>query len=79
MPVKKNEDGLPLNQTLSTEQCLFAWVKLLQKLLIGEEGPEMLMVKGMGGDDLEWTEVNLEEDDPTNITDGTWTEPQIWS
>lgn len=63
------------NQIITPGQALVYWITGLQT----EEqyGLPSIRVKGMDDLDDDWTEIDLHNDDPTNLIDGTWTDPIV--
>src|SRR5208337_1573394 len=67
--------------TLSVRQFMILWITQLQTEITHQEtdaDKALFMVRGYDGDDSEWTEIDLYTDDPTNLIDKTWSDPQIW-
>lgn len=60
------------DSVITPEQALIYWITGLQTEQ--EYDLPSIRVKGMD-DPNDWTEIDLHNDDPTNLTDGTWTEP----
>lgn len=75
-----------INQPISREEALLFWVEALHLLIdplrhLPFMSPKLdlkLMALSYAGDDELYTEVNLVDDEPVNILDGTWTAFQIW-
>jgi hypothetical protein len=62
------------------------WIAALQRFAPGAyplpetstDGMPRLMVMGFDGNDTLFTEVNIVEDDPENLLDGTWWPIELW-
>ena len=84
MAIVLDFEGLPVGKTITNTQALHVWVRLLQLRAAGEDEPVELVVRGYDADNCEaeeanwFTELDLEEDLPENLLDGTWRSPQIW-
>lgn len=71
-------ESIPLNEDIQIEQALAVWISYKQQPANDADYP-LLMVKGYDGDEENWTEIDYDEDDPSNFLDGTWTAAQLWS
>ena len=72
---------------LSVEHFLILWITQLQMEITHQEtdaDPACFMVRGydeanaIEGKEDDFTELDLYTDDPTNLIDGTWRDPQLW-
>ena len=73
-----NLDYLPF-VSLTHEQALQFWVECLQCKSDNELPNLILMAKGYHDNEPDtFVEVDITEDLPSNITDGSWTELQLW-
>ena len=78
-----NDGGL----RLTTNDAMLRWIAALQYLAADDSRTETrllskipkLMVRGMDNDEELFSEVNILEDDPENISDGTWWPIELWS
>lgn len=74
---------IELDAPVSIDLVLGFWIQTLQDVKSGDleffDQKHLLMVKGMDGDDEEFTQVDLNEDLVVNLLDGTWHSPQIWA
>lgn len=72
---------------LTLNEALMWWIAALQFLALDSSTGKdeafrqipKLMVLGMDKDHKLFTEVNIIEDDPENILDGTWWPIELWS
>jgi hypothetical protein len=80
-PKTKFELDAPLNEA----EALLFWVEYLQEQnnpdrQCSDNNPPTdlkLMARGVDGEEEKYTEVYLEDDDPINVVDGTWTAFQL--
>jgi len=62
------------------------WITQLQMEItnqVTDADQAMFMVRNYDSDPIpgtenDWTEIDIYTDDPTNLVDGTWKQPQIW-
>lgn len=75
------------DEVLQVETFLTIWVMQLQRGHTRQQMKDsrLLMVRGYDivnspSEEEDWySEVNIFDDDPENLIDGTWYDPQIWS
>ena len=74
-------------RTLSVNDFLTLWITQLQVEITHQEtdaDDPKFMVRGydesnpIPGRESDFTEIDIYNDDPTNLTDGAWSDPQIW-
>lgn len=75
----KVRTDLPINTSINYGEALRFWIASLQaQIATGEIARTILVARGYADDYHNFTEVNLVDDDPCNITDGTWEAFQLW-
>lgn len=66
-------DPLQKGVIVTPEQAMIFWITMLQTYQ--QYNGEVGILKCKMSEDNDYVEIDIFQDDPTNLTDGTWTEP----